>query len=67
MRRSYQYRGFGLTYGTCKQHPNRWEVRDWRGYDELMGSRPSGICALTIQQAKQQINDLIFVQDNIPF
>jgi hypothetical protein len=56
---SYCYRNFMIVYGLCGYHPHQWHVRDFRDYDEDLGSNPTDICTKTIAEAKKKINELI--------
>lgn len=67
MNRSYYHKGFIITPGLCEFHPDMWTVMDWRNYDEMIGALPTGICAPTLREARDDINNLLFVQENIPF
>lgn len=67
MSRSYYYKGFMFSRGLCGSHPDMWTIMDWRDYNPQVGAKPTNTCEPTIKTAKEAINNLLFVEANIPF
>ena len=66
MSKSYQYKGFVITRGLCESHQNMWTIMDWRDYNELVGATLVS-CVTSIGKAKEEVNNLLFVENNVPF